>query len=938
MNSIRKTLLTIAYLLLPLTVAWSNTPPKAQQVSTKGRTIIIASDWDKAPYEFRNDKAEPAGFYVDVLTTILDEMEVPYEFKMMEAGKAKELFAKGEADLIFDNVRKYRSKEFAYTSNIISYYRISVATAKDSASIISLQTLDNPNEAVFYHGGYAAHFFKHEIPGHQAINYQPPKEALAGIVKGRYKYFVWNEAALMWKIRELNLEDEITLHEVNIPVGEIHIIGRDAELIEAIDDNFSRLKQSGELERIYDRWFHPENTHDDTSPIAIFITVGILVLALIIYLFVQLAKAHVKRIMHNSADVNHVMGRALQMGNFHVLKYDIAANRITNSYSNLMPEEGMTFQEFTARIHPKEQEAFRLRTGRLLSGRDRKFELVKRWNAGTAEHPQWHRFQGHAIVELDKNGHPQYVINAINDITPNVEEEKANYDTRTRANTLFNSTDVAMTIYDRDGWLIHINDAMKQLCEFSNSDNERYWTSLNMHDIPLFSEAYPRGSTHDLQVCQLMDYPEMGLKKYLEIHIYPIFDGNGEISQYLCTAKDLEKKHAIYADIAAQEHKLKATQEEIEVYEQRLHHLLKESHIYIFDIDLATRTMSFSHSLSHTDYTMTIDEYLEMVDDEEKEEAARQFTNYDNLAVLMRHFKRTLASPDPQWVCYVGRKRYDAEGNHTGFAGIVIEMTDLMETQKRLRETAEIANDSINLKSLFLASMTHELRTPLNAIVGFATVLKATDAPEERKELIDIINSSCDMLQRLINDILEASSITRNLPATIKPTDIDFVHEFGNIGHMLEQRVKQAGLEFIVETPYENFYTTIDIGRVQQIVTNFVTNAVKFTQQGHIRLGYRYEGHGLYIFCEDTGVGIPKDKQEVIFERFTKLDEFVQGTGMGLTICRALTDRMDGKIGVKSDGLGHGSTFWVWFPCERRLTSGTEEEQLVNSSNNQLDS
>ena len=99
---------------------------------------------------------------------------------------------------------------------------------------------------------------------------------------------------------------------------------------------------------------------------------------------------------------------------FHVLKYDIAANRITNSYSNLLPEEGMTFEEFTARIHPKEQEEFRLRTGRLQSGRDRKFELVKRWNAGTAEHPQWHRFQGHAIVELDKNGHPQYVINAIN--------------------------------------------------------------------------------------------------------------------------------------------------------------------------------------------------------------------------------------------------------------------------------------------------------------------------------------------------------------------------------------------------------------------------------------------------------------------------------------------------------------------------------------------
>ena len=115
-----------------------------------------------------------------------------------------------------------------------------------------------------------------------------------------------------------------------------------------------------------------------------------------------------------------------------------------------------------------------------------------------------------------------------------------------------------------------------------------------------------------------------------------------------------------------------------------------------------------------------------------------------------------------------------------------------METQNRLRETTEIANDSIRLKSVFLASMTHELRTPLNAILGFATVLKVTENPEERKELIDIINSSCDMLQRLINDILEASTITKNLPTTIKPESIDFVREFENIGFMVEHRVRPS--------------------------------------------------------------------------------------------------------------------------------------------------
>ncbi len=104
------------------------------------------------------------------------------------------------------------------------------------------------------------------------------------------------------------------------------------------------------------------------------------------------------------------------------------------------------------------------------------------------------------------------------------------------------------------------------------------------------------------------------------------------------------------------------------------------------------------------------------------------------------------------------------------------------------------------------------------------------------------------------------------------------------------------------------------------MLTNFVTNAVKFTKKGHIKVGYRYEHHGLYFYCEDTGSGIPKEKQKIVFDRFVKLDEFVQGTGMGLAICKSIVERMGGEIGVVSEGEGKGTTFWAWVPCERRLT------------------
>jgi signal transduction histidine kinase len=108
---------------------------------------------------------------------------------------------------------------------------------------------------------------------------------------------------------------------------------------------------------------------------------------------------------------------------------------------------------------------------------------------------------------------------------------------------------------------------------------------------------------------------------------------------------------------------------------------------------------------------------------------------------------------------------------------------------------------------------------------------------------------------------------------------------------------------------------------MQQIITNFVTNAIKYTQQGHIKIGYEQQErkgkNGLYIYCEDTGAGIPKEGQERVFDRFVKLNDFVQGTGLGLSICKAITDRCQGDIGVFSEGEGKGSTFWVWLPCER---------------------
>jgi signal transduction histidine kinase len=175
--------------------------------------------------------------------------------------------------------------------------------------------------------------------------------------------------------------------------------------------------------------------------------------------------------------------------------------------------------------------------------------------------------------------------------------------------------------------------------------------------------------------------------------------------------------------------------------------------------------------------------------------------------------------------------------------------------------------------------------------------------------------NNCDMLMRLINDILAISSVDTS-GIHIEPVEVDFAKSFNVISESMKERVQNPNVEFIKDNPYSSFITVIDDARIQQVITNFVTNAVKYTHQGHIKVGYRYEDGHLYVYCEDTGAGIPKEHQAKIFERFVKLNDFVQGTGLGLSICQAIAMACHGEVGVESEGEGHGSTFWLRIPCE----------------------
>ena len=240
------------------------------------------------------------------------------------------------------------------------------------------------------------------------------------------------------------------------------------------------------------------------------------------------------------------------------------------------------------------------------------------------------------------------------------------------------------------------------------------------------------------------------------------------------------------------------------------------------------------------------------------------------------------------------------------------DITPLKETEQKLIIARDKAEELDRLKSAFLANMSHEIRTPLNAIVGFSSLLAETDSRNERQEYIKIVQENNELLLQLISDILDLSKIEAGTFNFVY-TNVDVNETCAEIIKSISMKVSK-GVELIFEEPFPECYIYTDKNRFTQVISNFINNALKFTQQGSITLGYEQVSHQkIKFYVRDTGMGIPEEKQKSVFERFVKLNTFVQGTGLGLSICKSIVSQMGGEIGVDSTE-GVGSCFWFTHP------------------------
>ena len=625
-------------------------------------------------------------------------------------------------------------------------------------------------------------------------------------------------------------------------------------------------------------------------------------------------------------DEQQAMMMALDISGNHVMCFDLCENRVYDLHGKAKFGNNVGIEVYYTYIHPDDQERFRTFIRRLSDGTDKVAECHYRWNynySGTGE-PDWHDMHGRAMAEYE-DGRPVNIIATLTDETEVKQKEHEVEQVSERYRSIFENSIIGMSFYSPEGWLIDANRIMRQICHFDSDTGDEFFSKVNLFDMMPFNEVLDRVHPEDYWACSLSIIPEREMRVFLEISVHPIYDKNDKLMYISVTANDVTEERNMYLNVMENDARMKQMNEAIKNYETELRYMLDASKMQTWRISLARETLEFYDGLNTVVRTVPLEQLQKIFVDQENQFVKALANPVEALSKPLVYvgqmYPVVTLGTENQWVQINCIPEFSDDGTLQGAFGVWRNINDLMRKQDQLRSEEKRARESGQMKSLFLANMTHEIRTPINAIVGFSEVLSSLTTEEEKKEIIQIIKNNCDMLLRLINDILTASSLESG-HMDIKPVKVDFARAFNELFESLRPRVQEPGVEFISDNPYDSLPIKVDVERVSQVFTNFVTNAVKYTHQGHIKLGYRKEirtvnsqhREGLYGYCEDTGAGIAPEAQPKIFDRFYKVDDFVQGTGLGLSICKAFTDTVHGEIGVISEGQGHGSTFWMWIP------------------------
>lgn len=486
---------------------------------------------------------------------------------------------------------------------------------------------------------------------------------------------------------------------------------------------------------------------------------------------------------------------------------------------------------------------------------------------------------------------------------------------------IYKNLPVGIELYNKEGVLVDLND--KELDLF-HVDSKEELLGINIFENPVFPEEMKERlrNNEDADFTFRYDFSKLG-EYYsnnkaegtidLVTKVTTLYDENHNPVNYLLINADKTETTVAYNKIQEFEEFFELIGDYAKVGYAHFNILSKQGHAqksWYKNIGEESGTplseIIGTYKSFHPDDRDLILQFFEEV----------QKGNADKLSHKIRVFRENGECTWTHVNLFV--RKYAPQDKVIELISINYDITDLKQIEEMLVNERDRAEVSDRLKSAFLANMSHEIRTPLNAIVGFSSLLASAENVVEKELYNSLISHNNELLLNLINDIIDLSKIEAGY--------LELHQNWFNLTELLDKcvaeyaRLLPSGVELLTSYPEHDALVELDKLRIKQILNNFLSNALKNTTRGHVEVFYEIDKHCVRIGVKDTGRGIPQNMLEKIFERFEKVDSFAQGVGLGLSICKSIVDKMNGRIQVYSQ-LGLGTTFIAELPCHSILVN-----------------
>lgn len=533
-----------------------------------------------------------------------------------------------------------------------------------------------------------------------------------------------------------------------------------------------------------------------------------------------------------------------------------------------------------------------------------------------------------SVVDRDNNGHAKTLLGVQRDVTDMLKREQEVSQLLMRYHTVFNSALSDMIFYDKDGRLTDIND--KACNSFSINDKRGLlYSDLQLKDNPLLN-GMDFSHFENIRTTAIIDQKDLEKdgyivhgwehcpKFYYESSINPITNLNGELEGTYVSGRNVtEMVESVHRQQEGLQ-KLRKIHTNIQKYIHNINYALRVSDVRLVNYYPDTFTFEMSNNINQTQLTLSQLRCIRLASPRFRKDVSIALNLMDHKKA--KNIERTIEIDlhdqlgRPIWLMFNMVPVYNAQGQVERYFGMCRNMTEMMETERRLAIETKKAQETENLKQSFLTNMSYEIRTPLNTVVGFAELFEAEHDPADEAVFVEEIKNNSNKLLALVNDILFLSRLDANMIES-HCSDTDFALFFEGCCQLGFSNVSPE-VKTVVENDYEHLIVNIDLDNVGKVIQRTCLIAGFYTKQGTIRARYEYWHGELIISIEDTGVGIDSNKLALLFDRFRHSESENQlGTGLDLPIIQALTRMMGGDVEVQSE-KGNGSTARITIPCE----------------------